>query len=524
MPPAPTAAERESLDRLLQQRRWKAARGMLEKFRSKYPDDSQTAQVLAAFFQNPAVRCHSEAEAECRRGLALAPNDPDLIQKLVHSLIYQARFPEARTLLQNATVTPDSTEWLRSRMLLACADPDTTPDDYRRTLQECGQRFTARFKPNPCPVSPLDPQRHRRRIGYYSDEFYIVQMMYFLYPLLFHHNRNDFEIYLYSSSPVSDAMTDLYRPCADHWVDLSTLSRTERTARIAADDLDILVAASGNSFHEDYAFLLDHPARIQLGWWISSGRSSGLGCFDALLIDKVSAPPGSDAMFTERLWRLDGNATPFYPTSKMEAVSPSPAQRNGYVTFCSTTRMFRLNPGVIAVWAAILHRIPGSRLTIDSLELDDAGCCASLRQQFANHGITADRLDLGHFNQWETFRTSDITLDAFPFSAGTSPCQAMYLGHPVVTLAGQPSHGRLAASHVTWAGYPEWVAQSQEDYISKAVDLGQNTVKLAEIRQNLRTDLEASPLMDYADFARRLTAAYQSMLEQYQRGDWHSRS
>ncbi len=508
-----TEAENRSLGQLLNQQRWKAARALLERFLRLHPGDLDLCGVLGSLLVGPHFREFHTAEHHLRQGLNSAPHHRNIRKNLAISLLYQTRFDEARALLDALLAEEFDGEILSWRMLISRTDPQETAESTTAGIQKTGNLLRQHFGSHPVTLPPMEPQPRRLRLGYYSCEFYRMQMFHFLYPLLQHHDRTRFELYAYSGSAHQDTATELYRACFDHWVDLSTLDREERTARIAADNLDILVAATGNSFDEDYAFFLDHPARLQVGWWISSGATSTLDCFDWLLLDRVSAPDGSDALFSEPLWRLDGPGTPF-KIDNMGPVSPLPALERGFVTFCSLTRLFRLNPEVIRVWSQILHRLPTARLLIDSLELGDPQGCDALQHQFAHHGISAERLDLRRDNPWHSLHASDITLDAFPFSAGTSPCQAMYMGHPVITRAGLPSHGRLAASHVTAAGHPEWVAQSEEDYINLAVDVAENIEKLAKIRQSLRAELEASPLMDYQGFARKVSDAYCAMWEE----------
>ena len=513
--PALTEAENRSLGQLLNQKRWKPARALLERFIHQHPDDPSLYDIMACLLVGSSFREYHAAELCLRRGLDLDPTSCNMRKNLGVSLLYQARFDEARPLFDALLAEGFNAEVMSWRMLLSRADPRETADSTQDSIQWAGAMLRQYLGSYPVTLPPVDRQPRRLRIGYYGYEFYDMQMFYFLYPLLQHHDRNRFELYAYTLNPYQDSITKKYSDCfGNRWTDLSTLSRERRTARIAADNLDILVAASGNNFGEDYAVFLDHPARIQVGWWISSGATSTLDCFDWLLVDPVSAPPGSDALFSEKLWRIDNPATSFLPGNWMGDVSPLPALQNGFVTFCSLTRLFRLNPEVVRVWSQILHRVPNAHFLIDSPELGDLNSRKILQQQFVHHGISPERLDFRRDNPWRSLRASDITLDAFPFSAGTSPCQAMYMGHPVITRAGLPSHGRLAAAHVTAAGHPEWITQSEEDYINLAVDLAENIEKLAIIRQSLRAELEASPLMDYQGFARKIGDAYCAMWEQ----------
>jgi predicted O-linked N-acetylglucosamine transferase (SPINDLY family) len=196
----------------------------------------------------------------------------------------------------------------------------------------------------------------------------------------------------------------------------------------------------------------------------------------------------------------------------MGDVGPSPAAARGFVTFGTLTRAVRMNHRVVRAWSQILHRVPGSRLIIDSVNYMDATVRDAQIAAFASHGIGADRLDVGfHSPPWDTFRSMDIGLDCFPHNSGTTLFETLYMGVPYVTLAGRPSVGRLGSTILTGAGHPEWIAGSEDDYVEKAVALASDVSRLAAIRVGLRAEIMASPLMDEPAFARKVETAYREM-------------
>jgi predicted O-linked N-acetylglucosamine transferase (SPINDLY family) len=135
-----------------------------------------------------------------------------------------------------------------------------------------------------------------------------------------------------------------------------------------------------------------------------------------------------------------------------------------------------------------------------------------LETRFAAHGISRDRLEIG-FNSppWDVLRGMDIGLDCFPHNSGTTLIESLYLGVPFVTLAGRPSVGRLGSCVLQSVDHPEWIAANEEEYIAKAVALASDLSRLASIRAGLRGEMERSPLMDDAGFARKVEAAYRAM-------------
>jgi protein O-GlcNAc transferase len=200
----------------------------------------------------------------------------------------------------------------------------------------------------------------------------------------------------------------------------------------------------------------------------------------------------------------------------MGDVSPLPALARGYVTFGTLTRRIRINHRTIAAWAAILKRVSNSRLVIDSSSFRHEYAQTLLQQQFAAHGIGPERLQLGcHTPPWDTLRGIDIGLDCFPHNSGTTLFETLYMGVPFVTLASRPSVGRIGSAILHAAEHPQWIAETEDDYVQRACALAADLPKLAAVRANLRAEMERSPLMAEAGFARSVEAAYQSMFQRW---------
>jgi predicted O-linked N-acetylglucosamine transferase (SPINDLY family) len=190
----------------------------------------------------------------------------------------------------------------------------------------------------------------------------------------------------------------------------------------------------------------------------------------------------------------------------------SPASRRGYLTLGTLARAVRINHRTIRVWSEILRRLPEARLVIDSHSFIEGEMQVQLAASFAEHGIGRERLEIGyHSPPWDVLRGIDIGLDCFPHNSGTTLFESLYMGVPYVTLAGRPSVGRLGGSILHGVGHPEWIAESEEEYVTKVVELASDLPRLAEIRAGLRGEMERSALMDEPGFARKVEAAYRAM-------------
>ena len=201
----------------------------------------------------------------------------------------------------------------------------------------------------------------------------------------------------------------------------------------------------------------------------------------------------------------------------MGKVSPLPASTNNFITFGTLTRVIRINDQVIQTWAQILHRVKNSKLVINSLNfINNSKTIHEFKQKFQAHGIAAERLDF-YFESppWDTMREIDIALDCFPHNSNATLIEHLYMGNPFITYSHRPSVGKLGASILTTLGHPEWIATSEEDYIDKAVTLALDTKKLAQIRNTLRTEMEASPMMDPKGFIHELENTYRAMWKKW---------
>jgi predicted O-linked N-acetylglucosamine transferase (SPINDLY family) len=186
------------------------------------------------------------------------------------------------------------------------------------------------------------------------------------------------------------------------------------------------------------------------------------------------------------------------------------------VTFGSFNNLPKTTPAVVALWARILHAVPGSRLVMKNRSFQDAATRERYAVQFAGHGIASDRLtfagriaSVDEHLTW--YHRLDIALDPFPYNGTTTTCEALWMGVPVITLAGRLHAGRVGVSLLTRVGLPELIAGNEDDYIQRAVELANAPDRLQTLRATLRQRLRASSLCDGPGFARDVEAAYREM-------------
>jgi len=168
------------------------------------------------------------------------------------------------------------------------------------------------------------------------------------------------------------------------------------------------------------------------------------------------------------------------------------------------------------IGSTILKNVNKSKLLINNYDLKSLDNKEIMINRFKDHGISESRLDFYYRTPpWDSMRQIDIALDCFPHNSGTTLMEHLYMGNPFITYSNRPSVGKIGASILTTLGHPEWIATSEQEYVEKAVALASDPQKLSTIRQNLRAEMEASPLMDQKGFVRELEGAYQAMWKKW---------
>ena len=286
---------------------------------------------------------------------------------------------------------------------------------------------------------------------------------------------------------------------------------------IRADAVDILVDLSGHTPGNRLLAFARRPAPVQVTW-NGYPNTTGMTGIDYRITDALCDPPGAtEHLHAEKLARLPAVYMAWRPPDDAPDTGPPPALAAKRVTFGSFNSCYKLTPDLIALWSRILQRLPESRLML--LTIGAGAAERRIRELFAQHGIAAPRLDIRPRVTHEEFLAAhngvDIALDAFPYHGTTTTCFSLWMGLPVVTLAGATHVSRVGVSLLGNAGLREFVANNADDYVDIAVKLALDLPRLAALRAKLRGVLLDSPLTDGAICARNLERAFREMWAAY---------
>lgn len=357
------------------------------------------------------------------------------------------------------------------------------------------------------------------RIGYVTPDLRYHSVAYFIEPLLMHHDRSQFELFCYLELAGADDMTGHLLKFAGTVRNTCGVSDDKVAATIRQDQVDILVDLAGHTSKNRLPVFAHKPAPIQMSY-LGYPNTTGLPTVDYRITDAWADPPGmTEHLHTEKLLRLEKGFLCFTPPVESPGIAPLPANKNGYVTFGSFNALQKITADMLKLWARILMSVPQSKLLIKNPQLTDPAFQAGLRAQLMEYGVASERvLILGQTSKeahMAAFGQVDIALDTFPYHGTTTTCDTLWMGVPVITLAGKSHVSRVGVSLLTRMGLSEFIADTEEEYIEYAVCLANSGEKLSDLRKSLRTIFEDSGLCDGLSFTRNVESTYRQVWQSW---------
>lgn len=465
-----------------------------------------------------------EALQAGNKAIELKPDYADAYYNRGNVLLAAGRVEEAQNSYQRALELDPDNVLLHSNILFVQAARARLPfDEMREALHQWDQKHGQEGRKNPMPARTRAGLSGRRlRVGYVSPHLRSHVVNFFFEPLLAAHDRTQFEIFCYASyfESRSDEVTQRLRAMADHWRFVRDKNDAALAGLIHEDEIDILVDLTGHTAGNRLKAFTYRPAPVQASY-LGFFAATGLAAMDYWITDEVLHPRDTPELTTEKIYRLPRCWVCYQPSTRMPDVSSCPSA-DAQVVFGSFNDLSKLTPDVIATWSQVMQRLAGSRLLIMARMLDDPMTRSRLSAMFASHGIAEGRLLLRkgapRDQYYATYAEVDIALDPFPRTGGTTTAESLWMGVPVVTLAGQRYVERISASKLTAVGLEDLIAKNREEYIEKAVSLARDPARRVELRKNLRARMARSPLCDGKGLARAMESAYTDMWNRYLSG------
>ncbi len=461
-----------------------------------------------------AILCYEQA-------LTIAPNSAQTLVNLGCTLSKICRPVDAIAHFQQALqIQPDLAVALSNLLLVKNVLPAQPALEALRVAQQYGALVERLALPYTSWANSTSPDRCIK-VGFVSPDLRIHPVGYFLESVLAALNLGSgqrMEIYAYYTHVGVDAVTTNIKQHCTVWRDVPTLSDEQLAQSIRADAIDILIDLSGHTAGNRLPMFAQRPAPVQISW-LGYFATTGVASMDYFIADPWTLPLGGESCFTEKVWRLPETRLCFTPPSIDIDVGALPAIDKKFVTFACFNNLVKINDAVVELWAQVLQQVPNSRLFLMAPQLDQATMRNATMQRFAAQGIPSDRLTLSgavpRADYLEHYQLVDIALDPFPYTGGTTTVEAMWMGVPTLTLSGQSLLSRQGVSLMMNAGLPDWVAQSPEDYVRKAVTHAGDLTALATLRRGLRQRVLASPICDAPRFAAHFEDALRAMWQRW---------
>ncbi len=360
-----------------------------------------------------------------------------------------------------------------------------------------------------CVASP-----ERLRVGVVSGDLRAHPVGYFLEGLLAQIDPTKIELIAYPTHPKCDELTDRIKPLFSRCKPLFGQSDQAAAELIQGDGVHVLIDLSGHSLHNRLPVFAWKPAPVQVSW-LGYFATTGVKAIDYLLADKICVPDARQGDFSEKVWHLPDTRLCFTPPEGDSTVATLPALKNGFITFGCFQVLAKVSDEVLDVWSTILSALPGARLRWQCKQFASADVVDKVSQRIQQHGIDLERVDMYEAISREAYLMShaniDMILDTFPYPGGTTTCEALWMGVPTLTLAGETLLAKQGESVNRVVGLDEWVVKSTADYIDKAVALASDLPRLAVLRSGLREQVSSSPLFDSALFSKNLENALWGM-------------
>ena len=455
-----------------------------------------------------------EAEAAFRRVIDLDPHHALAYRMLGNVLHRRGRIGELLDVCGTGRACNPERFEIESFELFALNFVDTvSPEELFARHRTFGARLEKATAPRFLPFgNSRDPDR-RLRIGYVSGDYSCHPVSLFMIPLIERHDRSRFQVHCYSVGAATDAITLTVKDAADVWRDARAMSESALADAVHGDGIDILVDLSGHSGTSRLGTFAHQPAPVQAAW-LGYLNTTGLTRIQYRISDAICDPPGlTDRLHTEELVRLPRIQWCYRPLVTLPIARDAPLDTNPFVTFGAFTQIAKLTAPMRLLWAQILQQTPNARLVV--VGVADGRARAELLEALVQDGVHPSRVVLLPFmpvqDYLRWFSNVDIALDTSPYSGGTTTCDALWMGVPVLTIPGSRSTSRSAASILTTMGLTDWIATSPEDYVGRAVQFASERETIVGLRHSLRERMQASPLMQEARFALDIERAYREM-------------
>lgn len=459
------------------------------------------------------LKQYQPACAALEKSLLLKPEQSDVIHHLIFMRQKQCQWPVY------APVGQTGEDALRKgTSALAMLNISDDPEAQLTAALSYSHRKIPTDLPR---LSPVNGYRHDKiRIAYCSGDFCTHPVAMLMVELLEEHDREKFETYAFCWSPDDgSALRQRVVQGVDHYISIHDLSEEDSARLIREHEIDILVDLHGQTNNARIQMLAHRPAPIQITY-LGLPATTGMPCIDYVIADRFLIPEEYAGFYSEKpLYMPDV----YQVSDRKRKIGIAPTRTacglpEDKFVFCSFNNNHKYTLEMFTIWMNILRQVPDSVLW---LLADNPWSKANLLKQAELQGIDPNRLFFAEralpADYLARYCVVDLFLDTFPFNAGTTANDALWMELPLLTLCGRSFAARMAGALLTAAGLPELITYDQKTYESKAVKLAQDAKALKKLRKKLADAKINSSLFNTTQFARNLEVHYTQLIEDFNR-------
>lgn len=355
------------------------------------------------------------------------------------------------------------------------------------------------------------------RLGYLSCDFHEHATALLLVEMFESHDRERFELFAYSYGlDDGKGMRDRLERTFDRFIDIQSLSSAEAAEAIHRDEVDILVDLKGYTAATRTVILTFRPAPVQVNYLGYPGTLGTEFC-DYLITDHFLNPPGSSADYREILAYLPDT---YQPHGRYSPIGERPTRRevflpeDGFI-FCCFNQTFKITPEIFDIWCRLLLDVPGSVLWL----LENPLAEGNLRREAFQRGITAERIifaeNMPQIEHLGRLQLADVVLDTLPYNAHTTASDALWVGVPVITCAGETFSSRVAGSLLKAVGLSELITTDLDAYYQLAFELATSSSSLEDVKEKLAANRLTTALFDIVGYTRNLESLFEGMWQRH---------
>ncbi len=456
-----------------------------------------------------------EAIGEFNRAIELDSSNFQTHAALAFALKAVGKLPDAiECLRKSITLKPDDAVTRSNYLLTLLYSPDYSREFIFAEHKNYSDQFERPFESSILPFDNKKNPARKLRIGYVSGDLRDHVVSFYFEPILLNHDRSRVDVVCFSNTHSFDPTSTRLKALTNNWIMCKDMTDIALYDRIRKEKIDILIDLSGHTGDNRLPVFARRAAPVQMTWLGYAG-TTGLSNIDYRISDEHLDPVGvTDDIHSEVVIRLPSSQAVFKPDPKSPDVNLLPCLSSPNFMFACLNGIYKINSEVAQLWAEILRAVPNSLLMLGNA--NDSSATRGVEAMLVKAGIDQARLvfkpRMAQIDYLQLHHDIDLALDTFPYCGATTTCHSIWMGVPVVTLAGNTTVSRCGVATLEPIGLDEYIATSKAQYVQIAAAIASDKDKLAKTRSQLRNRIRDSskknPLMVTRDLERLYRAAW----------------